>query len=405
MYFQYTAKSSAGAMTNGLIEAASLGEARQRLREQSLFVLSLAAQAAGAAKAAGRTPQARGKRVQKTDILMLTSELAIMTQAGVDLAESLRNVAVHCPHRGLKQALDAVYQDVADGKPTSVALQRQSHVFGNAYVASIAAAEASGTMTQALRRLADLIRNEIRLRSAISSVLAYPLVLGVVATLVTSALMFFVLPQFAKVFDDLGSSPPATTKFLLNTASMIRENLLVGLVGIPLVGGGLWFFWLRHSIGRYWDAVMLNWPVVRKAMRPLLVGRTFRLVGTILQSGVPLVEAMRLGRDSVRSSQYRDLFNALEQDVLNGKGIGGLLSATPFVPAGASQMIQTAERTGKLGEVMQLVGEFYEDEGERQVRSLAKMLEPAIIVGMGIVVAFVVISVMLPLLDVSTMSH
>jgi type II secretory pathway component PulF len=150
---------------------------------------------------------------------------------------------------------------------------------------------------------------------------------------------------------------------------------------------------------------MLNWPVVRKAMRPLLVGRTFRLVGTILQSGVPLVEAMRLGRESVRSSQYRHLFNALEQDVLNGKGIGGLLSATPFVPAGAAQMIQTAERTGKLGEVMQLVGEFYEDDGERQVRSLAKMLEPAIIVGMGVVVAFVVISVMLPLLDVSTMSH
>ncbi|MCH7685218.1 MAG: type II secretion system F family protein, partial [Planctomycetes bacterium] len=314
-------------------------------------------------------------------------------------------LAEQCSNPTLKKTLDAVYQDVSSGKPVSVALRKHSHIFGDAYVASIAAAEASGTMTEVLGRLADLLRNEIRLRNTLRSALAYPIVLGSVALLVVAALVFFVLPQFSKVFIDMGTPAPPMTQMLMDAANALRDHFLILLA---VFGGGVWAlsrFWFTDRGSRYWDGLVLNAVVIRNATQPLLLGRMFRLLGTMLQSGIPLLEAIRLCRSSVRNRHYRKLFDSLENDVMNGEGVAKALAAAQFVPSGATQMVTTAERTGKLGTVMQSVGEFYEDEGERQVHQLAKLLEPAIIVFMGVIVAFVVLSIMLPLLDVSTMSH
>lgn len=405
MQFQYTAKTTVGQTSSGMIEAASLSEARQQLREQGLFILSLATQRAAAFRSGKRRLTFSRSGVKKVEVLMLTSQLAIMCQTGVDLAEALQNLAEQCPNPTLKKILDAVYQDVSSGIPVSVAMKKHSHIFGDAYVASIAAAEASGTMTEVLIRLADLLRNDIRLRSTLRSALAYPIVLGVVALGVVAALVLFVLPQFSKVFIDMGTPAPPMTQMLMDAANALRDNFFILLA---VCGGGVWAlsrFWSTDRGSHFWDGLVLNTVLIRNATQPLLLGRMFRLLGTMLQSGIPLLEAIRLCRSSVQNRYYRDLFDSLEQNVINGEGLAKALSAAQFVPSGAKQMVITAERTGKLGTVMQSVGEFYEDEGERQVHELAKLLEPAIIVFMGVIVAFVVLSIMLPLLDVSTMSH
>lgn len=407
MEFQYHAKATNGQAAIGVIDAASIGEARLKLREQGLFILSLAGQTQKVRTASSpslRQPFFRA-RVRKTDLLMLTSQLSIMCQAGVDLAEALKNVTDQCQHPALKQTLDAVYADVSSGKPVSIALKQHTRIFGEAYVAGIAAAEASGTMTEVLGRLANLLRNEIRMQSTLMSALSYPLVLAGVALMVVMALIFFVLPQFSDVFTDLGAPPPATTQVLMDVANTVRNNFVVLAVVACLTLMGAWRFCFTDRARRWFDGVALQCPVVRDATRPLLIGRVLRLIGTMLDSGLPLLEAIQLCRSSVRNRKYRDLFHAMEADVMNGNGIAKSLASTDFIPLGAIQMVSTAERTGKLGPVMQSVGEYYEDEGERQIKQLAKLLEPAIIVCMGVVVAFVVLSVMLPLLDVSTMTH
>ena len=408
MNFQYTAKSSAGQMTRGFLEALSLAEARQQLRQQGLFPLTLKATGAAVEKASAKTeakaPRFGLRRVSKSDVLMVTSQLTIMSQSGVDLAEALQNVAAQCTSPGLKVALDQVYRDVEDGCSISAALKRQAHIFGEAYVASVAAGEASGRVPEVLARMADLLRNEIRLMTTVKGVLAYPVVLVLVASLVVGALVFFVLPQFGKVFADLEAPAPASTQLLLDSATLVRANLLVMLPVFGLLALGLAKLWFSPGAKRHKDRFLLNGVLVRHATRALLTGRTFRLLGTMLQSGIPLLEAIRLCRSSVKNALFRELFDAIEGDVLNGRKIGPVLSGSPFVPLGASQMIATAEKTGKLGPVLQTVGEFYEDEGERRVRELAKLLEPAIIVIMGVIVAFVVMSVMLPLLEFSTLS-
>lgn len=405
MEFQYTAKGAGGRAASGVIDAASIGEARLRLREKGLFILSLATRATAPVAAATTQSHWLKKRVRKTDLLMLTSQLSIMCQAGIDLADALKNVASQCTHPTLKQTLDDVYEEVSNGKPVSVALQPHSRIFGDAYIAGIAAAEASGTMTAVLSRLANLLRNEIRMQSTLAGALAYPVILTLVASVVVATLILFVLPQFSDVFTDLGAPPPPTTQLLMDVSIIVRSHFLI-ITGITVLAGvGLWQ--LSHSTAarRQFDTWALDVPLVRDATRPLLIGRVLRLIGTMLDSGLPLLEAIQLCRSSVRNQRYVDLFQSMEDDVINGKGISRALAAATFIPIGAVQMVSTAEQTGKLGPVMQSVGEFYEDEGERQVRQLAKLLEPAIIVCMGVVVAFVVLSVMLPLLDASTMAH
>ncbi|MDA1018354.1 MAG: type II secretion system F family protein, partial [Planctomycetota bacterium] len=260
----------------------------------------------------------------------------------------------------------------------------------------------SGQMGEVLSRMSGLLRAQMRLRSTVTTAVAYPVVLTFVSCIVLAALMFFVLPQFGQIFEDMEIPAPMTTQLLLNVSEQLRTNGLfwgAGFAGVLL----LFIRLLKTDRFRWFiDRKLLYGALIREVVRSLLVGRTFRLMATMLESGVPLLESIRLCRQSVENRLYRDLFDRLENEVLNGRGIGHTLSSTEFVPSGAAQMVNTAERTGRLGSVMHMIGEFYEEEGERSVQELSKLLEPIIIVLMGVIVAFIVASVMLPMLSFST---
>ncbi len=408
MHFQYQAKNNKGKLFAGVIEADSLVEARRELRSQGMFVLQVADETRKAISFdlnGLKSAFTRPKRVSKTDLLLFTTQLSVMCRSGIDLAEALQNVSQQCPNKTLKATIEEVYQDVADGKAVSDAMARHVDIFGEAYVSTISAGEASGTPQNGFTRLSEMLRNEIRLHSTVRGILSYPAVLLCVAGLVIFALIFFVLPQFAKVFADMGKPAPALTQLILDAGQGFRNHFLLIVGGTVTTLVLIYKFWLSRNAVSILDRFLLNGPLIRNATRSLYTGRAFTLLGTMLKSDIPLLEALRLSRSSVRNHLYKMLFNRLEEDVLNGKGLGKAMSEVEFIPPGASQMVLTAERTGKLGDVMMTIGEFYEDEGEQKIRQLAKILEPVIILLMGIVVAVVMLSIMVPLLDVSTASH
>lgn len=401
MNFSYQAKDRKGERTTGAIEAESMVAARAALREQGLFVLSLqAGRSLPLPKASTWKP--RRRRISRNDVLMVTYQLAVMLQSGVDLSEAVRGSAEHCQNAALKRVLETIHDDVTAGQPMSDALNRHVHVFGEAYVASIAAAEASGTMPDVLKRLAELTQNEIRLRNTILSVVTYPAILFSLALLVGVALVGFVLPQFAEVFANLDKPPPPLTQFLIGTASWIRNHLMIVGGGAAAFGVVVWQVAASGWLRRIGDRFLLSGPIISPAAQALFAGRAFRLMGSMLESGVPLLDAIRLCRKAVPNQLYYLMFERLEQDVINGRGITETLSRTPFIPAGATQMVATAERSGRLGQVLQTVGQFYEDDGERLAKQLAKLIEPTVIVTMGGVVSVVVAAIMLPLLDLTT---
>ena len=242
----------------------------------------------------------------------------------------------------------------------------------------------------------------MQLRSTVRGLMAYPIVLAAVAALVVSGLIFFVLPQFAGIFEQMNLTLPFITQVLIGVSGELRTHWwLWGPLGAG--GGMLAVRAIKSPAGRAWvQSMMLNMRVLRDISRPLWIGRAMRLLSTMLASGVPLLESLRLTRASVGNVILDRFFQTLEQDVTNGRGLSSAFLAASFVPPAAAQMIATAEQTGTLAVVMELVGEFYEEEGQAKLRSLSTILEPLIIVVMGVVVAVVVMSVMLPIFDFAT---
>ena len=406
MKFQYQAKKRSGEATSGELESSSIGEARQQLRAQGLFVSSLSPVKVGGAKSsAGAAGLRLFGRITKSDLVMMMSQLTIMCQSGIDLAEALENVAQQCTKPAFRTVLEKVHADVSNGSAFSDALKKHPQAFDEMFVAGIASGEHAGTITQVLERLTYLIRGDLRLQSTVWSMLMYPMVLCGVTFLVLNALIFFVLPQFATVFETLEKPVPPLTQLLLDTGTFVRGHLAIVLgsfLGVVIAAAVLR---KTQFVRRVWDYATLHVIVVRNATRALLTGRTFRMLGTMLMSGVPLVDGIRLCRSASRNQLFRDLFRQVEQDVLMGEGLGRTLLSAPFLPIGAAQMVVTAERSGKMGEVIKNVGEYYEEQGERSLRDLVKIAEPAVIVFLGVVVAGIVLSIVLPMLDVSTSSE
>jgi type II secretory pathway component PulF len=359
----------------------------------------------GARSGSAGTRRWRRSKIPKRDLLTTTMQLAIMVRAGVDLASALESLARQSRSVALKNVLRQIHDDVSGGTSISEALRRQTYIFGETYVASVAAGEASGRLPEVLDQLAQLQRSEFRLRGTLRTLLGYPILLASVSALVLGALVFFVLPQFAEIFEDFETPLPVITQVLLALSNELRVRFwLWGAVFAVAVVGAAVF--IKSDTGRrHWDRFILRVQILRDVTQSLVIGRTFRLLGTMLDSGVPLMDSLRLVRSSIRNSLVRETFMAVEDDVLNGRGIANSLSQAAVVPVTAAEMVATAERTGSLAMVARLIGEYFEEDGESRLRTLLAILEPAIIVVMGGIIAVVVLSIMLPMFDLATLAE
>ncbi|MBI2481216.1 MAG: type II secretion system F family protein, partial [Planctomycetia bacterium] len=309
----------------------------------------IASKAAQAARAQSPKPSWFGPKVKRIELVDMTSQMAIMTRAGVDIASALESLVRQCTSPLLQSILEEVHESVLGGKAVSESLANYGHVFDETYVAAVAAGEATGRLPEVLGQLANLLRNDLRLRNSVRTMLAYPILLSSVSGLVLLALILFVLPKFAEIFADFDAPLPVVTQFLITVSSELRTRLwLWGPLVLGCLAGAYMF---KHSsTGRLmWDRVSLNAPIISKVTRALLIGRVCRLLGIMIDSGVPLLESLRLAGASVKNSLYKELFVELEDDVMNGRGLSKALLASEFIPGSAAEMVVTAEKTGTLG--------------------------------------------------------
>jgi type II secretory pathway component PulF len=305
----------------------------------------------------------------------------------------------------MAEILEEVNELVISGNTLSESLKQFPDVFDAAYTATIAAAEASGRMADVLRQLAYMQRNELRLRRSIRGLLTYPVLLTIISSAVIATLVIVVLPKFAQIFDDYGAKLPVTTEMLIAVATEFTDRWWLW---IPLAGGCVVAFmaWKTTDGGRRAvDGFFINAAQIRNVTRPMLVGRLCRMLSLLLASGVTLLEGLRLCREAISNYQYKDLLDELIDSVVNGKGMGTTLLEAEIIPPSAREMIVTAERTGNLAEVTQLLSDYYEEEAENKMKQVVRLLEPLITVVMGAIVAFVVLSVMLPIFDLSSVAQ
>ena len=344
----------------------------------------------------------RGRSIRKNEVAEVTAQLAIMIKSGVDLATAITSLAKQCQRPALAGVLDDVRESVLSGSSFSDALKPHVNVFNPTFVATVAAGEASGRMAEVLQQLAAMQKNEIRRGREIRAMLTYPVLLFLVSSSVLAALVLFVLPRFTEIFDQHEMPLPAITQFLLAFADELRARWW--LWG-PLVSGSVlgFFVWRKTESGRRGiDLFWIRGPLVGEICCGMCIGTTCRLLGLMLENGVPLLESLHLTRQAIGNTLYKLLLRDLEESVVNGQGLSNVLQHSEVVPVSAREMLITAENTGNLNEVTSILGEYYEEESEAKLRQFVGILEPVITVVMGGFVAVVVLAVMLPVFNLST---
>ncbi len=346
----------------------------------------------------------RGSRpLPLTTLLLAVNQLAVMNQNGIDIAEAVNTVSRNCKHVRMADQLARIHGALTEGRSLSAAIAIHGDGFPANVSPMLAAAESSGNLPQTLKRITEMLRSEIQLRATVVSALIYPAILISASMLVLMAMMLGVIPQFAKVFESLGKPVPPSTQTLLTIGLTCRANwpwILGGLVA--LIAGSVTF--RRHPIvtGPF-RAFLMHGLVIRDAYRPLMTARIFRAIASMVGGGVALLESVKLARQSTADPYWRELLDNVIERLLQGERASEAMKEVDFLPPEAAQLMATAERTGKVAEVLEDVGLFYEEDASRRIKRLVAALEPVIIMIMGVLVAGIVMSVMLPMLDVTTM--
>ncbi len=353
-----------------------------------------------------QTPVARPgfslRPMWKGRVLLTLNQLSVMSQNGIEMAEALEIVADHCQDVRLEKSLRAILESINSGHSLSTSFATHGTFFPSTLAPMLAAAEASGEVPETFSRVCSRMRGELTMRGTIFGAMIYPVILVGASLAVMTALVLGVLPQFSKVFESMGRPVPLYTQALLSMGAFCR-NYWLGIV-LLVVGGTVSLLMLRRSpvVRKPISRFLMYGPLIRDAYRPLQAGRVLRTIASMVQGGVPLLQSIRLSQRTTSDIYWRRLLRRIEDNLIDGLSASGAMATVDFIPPEMTQLMATAERTGRVAEVLEDIGAFYEEEAERRIKRLVVMLEPAIIVVMGVVVAAIVMSVMLPLLDVST---
>jgi len=395
--YLYRAADRRGQAIDGVMEAPDARAVVERLHRESYFPIRVTEH--------GERPRwfPRGTgRVRQRDLLTLTQELATLLEAGLPVDRALAIVEELAPNEAVKTLVADLLRSVRGGAALSDALgKHHPRPFSNLYVNMVRAGEKGGVLELTLRRLADFLESRAAFTEALVSALAYPLVITGVGAAAVVFLMVFVIPRFATIFADLGQAIPLPTQILLATAEAMRAYWWLG-VGAVLACVLAWRAWTSTPGGRLqWDQLLLGTPLVGRLIAKVETARFARTFGTMLQSGVPVLGALGVIGDMMTNRVVARSVGRLSESVRRGGTIAaGLKEHAPF-PALAIHMVRVGEETGRLEEMLLKVADTFEGEVRTELKRALGLLEPAIILAMGVLVAFIVVAMLLAIFSIN----
>ena len=348
-----------------------------------------------------RTPVANPRRASKKHLPIFTAQLSIMLETGTTVANSMTAIKnqVACPH--WRELISRISQHVEEGGSMASGVGAFPEVFDPLYVSMISAGETSGNLSMIFKRLADLSNQSDRIRSKVVSAMIYPALLTVIAISVLCVLIFFVLPRFEGVFEEMNVDLPGSTKAFLALSHFVRGNLLITLVGLAAVITAI-VFWFKSEAGRRFVArFSIKMPIVGPLVSSIINARIFRLIGLLVSANITLVEALELTAHSVKNYLYAELIEEMHENILQGLSMHDVMRRSPLVPSSTAAMVHTGEDNGKIGEIMTMLADYLDDRNDTQVSTLTSVLEPLILIFMGMVIGTVAMSLVLPMFDLS----
>jgi type II secretion system protein F len=404
--FSYRATTQDGKVVEGVMEADGEAAVIANLRSQGYIPLAVEA---GTRKLGGRRSFSFempkfGGRVKNRDLMLFTRELATLLRAGMPLDRSLQSLAALTENDKLETAIGSVLNHVQAGKSLSEALREHKDIFPPIYINMVKAGEVGGVMETVLERLAEYLESAEKTRDEIKSAMAYPLVLGFVGSAAIIVLLTYVLPKFALIFADLGSAMPPSTRFVMAVSDMLQSYWWVGVIVIS----GAWFAFKRYTstpAGRFRvDRFRLQVPLFGELTTKVEIAGFARTLGTMLKSGVPLLQSLDIVRAVISNTVISMALETVQKDVSEGKGLSGPLERTGVFPALSLQMVSVGEETGRLDDMLLVVSEHYDRDVSNTLSRLMSMLEPGMLLVMGVIVAFIVVAMLSAVFSVNDMA-
>lgn len=402
--FDYKAYDRAGKLLKGIVEADTQKTARQKLKKQGLMVTEMVEKTAAKPSSGGQIPFIGG-RVSVSDIALLTRQLASLVKANIPLVEALSALVDQTENERLKVALAQVRQDVNEGSSLAKATGAHPKVFDTIFVNMIEAGESSGTLSLVLLKLADLKEAQMRLRSKVRGAMTYPVIMLTVAVVMMLVIFTAVIPKLSKVFESMNKPMPAITRFLISVSDFIVSWWPI--LALLAFGAGVMFSrYISSKKGRpKWDQFKLKMPVMGPLVRMVAVTRFASTMSTLLSSGVPILTSMTIARNLVDNAPIAAAISSARENITEGQSIAEPLRKSGEFPPMMIHMISIGEKTGELPDMLKNVAVTYEDQVNARVEQMTSLLEPIMIVGMGLMVGFIVISVLLPLMDMTNLSQ
>ncbi len=397
--FQYIARGLNGQQVNGTLTAGSEQEALAMLAGQSLFPVELAL-----APEAASVRRKRMRRVRSKHLSITYSQLADLLRAGVPLLRSLELLEHKTNHTGLKQVLEAVRGDVAEGTRLADAMRKHPKVFSELAVSMVRAGEEGAFVEDVLKRIADFTDHQEMLKSRVTGAMVYPIFLMVMGTVVVVAMLTFFVPKFTPIFERMatkGNLPAATTWLLALSDIMQRYGVVIMLA---LAGGGFYAYrWAQTPDGRMWvDRMRLRLYGIGPIFRSFAISRFCRILGTLLKNGVPILESLRIAKDATGNKVLSDAINTAAENVSTGKALAAPLAKCGEFPVEIVEMIAVGEEANNLEQVLIDVADTLERQTNRTLDLFVRMLEPVMLTVLAGIVLFVVVALLLPILQSST---
>lgn len=341
-----------------------------------------------------------GRKISEKDVMTFSYQLGVLLEAGFALDRSL-SILSELTEKKLGEIISELLTDIKGGKSLSEALSGFPDTFPSIFVNMVSAGEAGGFLEGSLLRLANYLEESQKLKEDVQSALVYPTLLSAVSGAAVVVLLIFVIPRFADIFSDMGQALPLPTLILLSVSSAIKKYWWL-IAGLTAAGAMSLRHYLHSDTGkRYWHSVKFDLPVLGKLYRELSVARFARTLGILIRGGVPILNALQIVEGTMEKGRMAELISSVREGVRKGKGIAGLLKKGSLFPAFAVHMVAVGEESGRLDEMLIKIADRFDAEVRSHIKKLMTLLEPALILFMGLVVGFIVISMLLAIFSLN----
>lgn len=368
------------------------------LRQQRIFPISVKPQA----RSVELKIPGFGKGVKEKDLAVFTRQLATMIDAGLPLVQCLEVLATQQPQKQFKQVLTAIRAGVEGGSTFAAALRRHSTVFNSLYVNMVEAGEAGGLLDTILNRLAVYIEKAMTLRRKVKGAMIYPSTIVVVAIAVVTFILIFVIPTFAGYFQQAGVELPLPTRIVMALSNLVQTYFLAG-IGLLIAGiVGLRFSYKTEAGRRIVDSFLLRVPIFGPLFRKVAVARFTRTLGTLIASGVPILDGLDITAKTAGNKIVEEAVIKTRTSIAEGKTIAAPLQASGVFPPMVVQMISVGEQSGALDSMLEKIADFYDAEVDQAVTNLTALIEPILMVFLGIVIGGIIVAMYLPIFKLVT---